>query len=211
VETREAGAGLEFSTAKSLGFWGSVASIASFLLPLIPGLDLLGWVLLLVGNVLVLAALYGLSKVYGDRGIFWNALVAIIAGWLALILFLALLATVALGLLGVVVGGVGGLVAALGASIAIFMLLTVAVAVSALLWYRALATLSARSGVELFRWSAILYVIGAILLIAGLLLAIVLVGLLLLLAGWPVYLVSFILLALGFSSLKPPPESTKPT
>jgi uncharacterized membrane protein len=138
VETGRGGVELEFSTAKSLGFWGSVASIASFLLSFIPELDLLGWVLLLVGNVLVLATLYGLSKVYGDRGIFWNALVAIIAGWLAVILFLffALLATVALGLLGVVVGGVGGLVATLGASITIFMLLTVAVAVSALLWYR---------------------------------------------------------------------------
>jgi uncharacterized membrane protein len=177
------GAGLELSTAKSLGFWGSVASIASFLLSFIPGLYPLGWALLLVGNVLVLAALHGLSKVYGDRGIFWNTLAAIIAELLALILLLALLATVALGLLGVVVGGVGGLVAALGASTAIFMLLTVAVAVSALLWYRALATLSARSGVELFRWSAILYVIGAILLIAGLLLLVVLVGMIILLVA----------------------------
>jgi hypothetical protein len=73
-----------------------------------------------------------------------------------------------------------------------------------------------RSGVGLFRWSAILDVIGAILIIAGLLLLVVLAGLLLLLASRPVYLAGFILLALGFSSQKPPvaqapPESTKPT
>jgi uncharacterized membrane protein len=195
---------LEFSTAKSLGFWGSVAAVAGYLLSFIPGLYPLGWVLLLVGVVLVLAALYGLSGVYGDRGIFWNALVATIAAVLAATLFFVLLVTVALGLLGVVVGGVGGLVAALGASVVVFMLLTVAAAVSALLWYRALGALSARSGIELFRWSAVLYVISTVMFIAGLLLVVVLVGFLILLATWFVDLVSLILLALGFSSLKPP-------
>jgi uncharacterized membrane protein len=46
---------------------------------------------LLAGNVLVLAAPYGLSKACGDRGIFWNALLATIAAGLAAILFLALI------------------------------------------------------------------------------------------------------------------------
>ena len=203
---------MEFSTAKSLGFWGSVASIASFLLSLIPGLHALGFALMLVGVVLVLAALYGLSEVYGDRSIFWNALLATIAAGLAVILaFALLLAAVAFGLLGAAVGGgAGGLAAALGAFVTVFALLTVAAVASALLWYRALATLSDRSGVGLFRWSAILYVASVALYIAGLLLTIILVGLLLLLAVWLVDLVSLILLALGFSELKPPATQTPP-
>jgi uncharacterized membrane protein len=199
----EGGVVLEFSTARRLGFWGSVVSVVSSLLFFIPELYTLGFVLMLVGVVLVLVALYGLSKVYGDRSIFWNALLATIAAGLTVILtFALLLATVAFGLLGVAVGGgVGGLVAALGAFITVFALLTVVAVASALLWYRALATLSDKSGVELFRWSAILYVTSIALYIAGLLLSIILVGL--------------ILLALGFLELKPPatqtpPESTKP-
>jgi uncharacterized membrane protein len=208
---------LEFSTARRLGFWGSVVGLAGYLLSFIPELYALGFVLILTGVVLVLVALYGLSKVYGDRSIFWNALLATIAAGLAVILtFALLLATVAFGLLGVAVGGgVGGLVAALGAFITVFTLLTVAAVASALLWYRALATLSDKSGVELFRWSAILYVTSIALYIAGLLLSIILVGLILLFAVSIIDLVGLILLALGFLELKPPatrtpPESTKP-
>ena len=208
---------MEFSTARRLGFWGSVAVVAGSLLSFTPRLYALGFVLILTGGVLVLVALYGLSKVYGDRSIFWNALLATIAAGLAVILtFALLLATVAFGLLGVAVGGgVGGLVAALGAFITVFALLTVVAVASALLWYRALATLSDRSGVELFRWSAILYVTSIALYIAGLLLAIILVGLLLLFAVSIIDLVGLILLALGFLELKPPatqtpPESAKP-
>ena len=208
---------MEFSTARRLGFWGSVAGLAGYLLSFISELYALGFVLILAGVVLVLVALYGLSKVYGDRSIFWNALLATIAAGLAVILtFALLLATAAFGLLGVAVGGgAGGLAAALGAFVTVFALLTVAAAASALLWYRALATLSDRSGVELFRWSAILYVTSIALYIAGLLLSIILAGLILLFAVSIIDLVSLILLALGFSKLKPPatqapPESTKP-
>jgi uncharacterized membrane protein len=203
---------LEFSTARRLGFWGSVASLAGYLLSFTPGLHALGFALMLLGGVLVLAALYGLSEAYGDRSMFWNALLATIAAGLAVILtFALLLATAAFGLLGVAVGGgAGGLAAALGAFVTVFALLTVAAAASALLWYRALATLSDRSGVGLFRWSAILYVASVALYIAGLLLTIILVGLLLLLAVWLVDLVSLILLALGFSELKPPATQTPP-
>ena len=112
-------------------------------------------------------------------------------------------------MLGAIVsGGAGGLATALEAFVTVFALLTVATVASALLWYRALATLSDRSGVGLFRWSAILYVASVALYIAGLLLTIILVGLLLLPAAWLVNLVSLILLALGFSELKPPATQT---
>ncbi len=61
----------------------------------------------------------------------------------------------------------------------------------------------------------ILHVIGAILLVAGLLLLVALAGMIMLLVAGILGLASFTLLALGFSSLKPPvaqapPESTKP-
>ena len=80
----------------------------------------------------------------------------------------------------------------------------VAVAVSAILWYRALGALSARSGFGMFRWAAIFYAISAVIFVFGLLLTIVLIGIFLVLIAGVVNLVSFILLALGFSSLKPP-------
>jgi len=178
---------LELSTARRLGLWGSVACLAGYLLSFISELYALGFVLMLVGVVLVLATLYGLSEVYGDRSIFWNALLATIAAGLAVILaFALLLAAVAFGLLGVAVDGVGGLVAAL----------TVAAVASALLWYRALATLSDRSGVKLFKWPAILHVASVALYTAELLPTIILAGL--------------TLLALGFLKLKPPATQTPP-
>ena len=192
---------MELSTARRLGLWGSVACLAGYLLSFISELYALGFVLMLVGVVLVLATLYGLSEVYGDRSIFWNALLATIAAGLAVILaFALLLAAVAFGLLGVAVDDVGGLVAAL----------TVAAVASALLWYRALATLSDRSGVKLFKWSAILYVASVTLYTAELLPTIILVGLTLPLSGPIINLVGLTLLALGFLKLKPPATQTPP-
>jgi uncharacterized membrane protein len=197
----DGGVVLKLSTVRRLGLWGSVACLAGYLLSFISELYAPGLVLMLLGGVLVLVALYGLSKVYGDGSIFWNALLATIVAGLAVILALApLLAAVAFGLLRVAVDGVEGLVAAL----------TVAAVASALLWYRALATLSDRSGVKLFKWSAILYVASVALYTTGLLPTIILAGLTLPLSGPIINLVGLILLALGFLKLKPPATQTPP-
>jgi hypothetical protein len=65
----------------------------------------------------------------------------------------------------------------------------------------------------MFRWAAIFYAISAAILVVGLLLTVmligiflkgVLIGIFIVLVAEVVNLVSFILLALSFSSLKPP-------
>jgi uncharacterized membrane protein len=169
---------LEFSTARNLGLGGSIAVIIGILISVIPALSFLGLILMLLGVILVLVALRGLSEVYGDESIFRNALGATIAIILSWILFFVFLATL--------------------------LLVVVAVAVSALLWYRALGALSARSGVGMFRWAAVFYAISAVIFAVGLLLTLAIIGIFIVLIAGVVNLVSFILLALGFSSLKPP-------
>jgi len=210
---------LELSTAKSLGFWGSVASVAGSFLCFIPVLNLLGFDLMLVGAVLLLIAFYDLSRVYGDRGMFLYALEAIVLAVLSWFFFLVLILALAFSRLGAMVGAQKAVKTLVETSdIALIFLIVVALA-SALLWYEVLRTLSARSGVEPFRWSAVLYVIGAVALIAGLLLPsktmLADIGILALFASWFAYLLSYTLLAFSFSSLKPPVtqaplESTKP-
>jgi uncharacterized membrane protein len=210
---------LELSTAKSLGFWGSVASVAGSFLCFIPVLNLLGFDLMLVGAVLLLIAFYDLSRVYGDRGMFLYALEAIVLAVLSWFFFLVLVLALAFSRLGAMVGAQKAVKTLVETSdIALVFLIVVALA-SALLWYEVLRTLSARSGVELFRWSAVLYVTGAVALIAGLLLPsktmLADIGILALFASWFAYLLSYTLLAFSFSSLKPPVtqaplESTKP-
>ena len=108
-----------------------------------------------------------------------------------------------LGLAGVMAGEQRA-TGVLGASAIALILVVVAVAVSALLWYRALGALSARSGVGMFRWAAIFYAISAVIFVVGLLLTLAIIGIFIVLIAGVVNLVSFILLALGFSSLKPP-------
>jgi uncharacterized membrane protein len=204
---------LEFSTAKNLGLGGSIVAIIGTLLSIIPALSFLGLILMLLGVILVLVALRGLSEVYGDKSIFRNALgatIAIILLWIFIFVVIALL-----GPAGAMAGEQRA-TEVLGASaiapilviVATFaiapILVVMAVAVSAILWYRALRALSARSRVGMFRWAAIFYAISAVIFVVGLLLTIVLIGIFIVLIAGVVNLASFILLALGFSSLKPP-------
>ncbi len=197
---------MEFSTAKNLGLGGSIVVIMGILLSIIPALSsilfffipalgFLGLILMLLGVVLVLVALRGLSEVYGDKSIFRNALGATIAIILLWILFFVFPVTALLGQRAT---------RALGVSAIALILVVVAVAVSALLWYRALGALSARSGVGMFRWAAVFYAVSAVIFVFGLLLTLAIIGIFIVLIAEVVNLVSFILLALGFSSLKPP-------
>jgi uncharacterized membrane protein len=146
---------LEFSTAKNLGLGGSIVAIIgtllsiipalhSILLFVIPALSFLGLILMLLGVILVLVALRGLSEVYGDKSIFRNALgatIAIIISWIFIFVVIALL-----GLAGAMAGEQRA-TEVLGASAIAPILAVATVAVSAILWYRALRALSARSGV----------------------------------------------------------------
>jgi uncharacterized membrane protein len=190
-----------------------ITVITTIFNPVIAGLISLELLLMLVGFIPVLGALNDLSEVYGDKSIFRDALGATIAAILSWILFLfVFLVSAELGLLGAMEGE-QRVTWSLGASAIVSILVVVAVAVSTLLWYRALGALSARSGVGMFRWAAIFYAISAAILVVGLLLTVmligiflkgVLIGIFIVLVAEVVNLVSFILLALSFSSLKPP-------
>ena len=208
---------LVLGALKDLSRVMDITVIISTLVSVISGLIFLELLLMPVGFILVLVALNDLSEVYGDKSIFRDALGATIAAILSWILFLfVFLVSAALGLLEGLLGAMEGeqrVTGVLGASAIVSILVVVAVAVSALLWYRALGALSARSGVGMFRWAAIFYAISAAILVVGLLLTVmligiflkgVLIGIFIVLVARVVNLVSFILLALGFSSLKPP-------
>jgi uncharacterized membrane protein len=194
---------LEFPLLRNLGLGGSIVLILGIILASVPTLSPPGTILMIIGAILILIALYGLSQIYGDRSIFRNALGSFIAAIIAWILFIVFFIAFILSLLGVAVGAqeATGL---LGASAIVLIVMIIALAVSAFLWYRALRTLSARSGEGMFRWAATTYAISVIIFIIGIILTVALVGILLILIAGIIDLISYIFLALGFYNLKPP-------
>lgn len=194
---------MEFPLLRNLGLGGSIVLILGIILASVPTLSPPGTILMIIGAILILIALYGLSQIYGDRSIFRNALGSFIAAIIAWILFIVFFIAFILSLLGVAVGAqeATGL---LGASAIVLIVMIIALAVSAFLWYRALRTLSARSGEGMFRWAATTYAISVIIFIIGIILTVALVGILLILIAGIIDLISYIFLALGFYNLKPP-------
>lgn len=194
---------MEFPLLRNLGLGGSIVLILGIILASVPTLSPPGTILMIIGAILILIALYGLSQIYGDRSIFRNALGSFIAAIIAWILFIVFFIAFIFSLLGVAVGAqeATGL---LGASAIVLIVMIIALAVSAFLWYRALRTLSARSGEGMFRWAATTYAISVIIFIIGIILTVALVGILLILIAGIIDLISYIFLALGFYNLKPP-------
>lgn len=143
----------------------------------------------IVGIILVLIALKGLAEYYNENGIFQNALYGIIFYIIAVIV-------AAFVLIGAFLGGVFAspsmgsvLVFASGVIIAavamfIFYLL------GALYFKRSFDIVSAKSGEKMFNTAGLLLLVGAIL-------TIIFIGLLVMLVAW-------ILVAVGFFSIKPP-------
>ncbi len=206
---------MDVETSKNLG---GVGAILLALGPLLFFANAYGALLSLIGVILVLIAMSGLSGYYHEAGIFNNVLYGFVTT------IVGAVATV-----GVVVGslllslsdlGISDwmnvdewtaafqegfmdfslLMRLLGALVLAFVVLFVFLVISAILYRKSFNTLATRSGVGMFSTAGLLILIGAILPVIGLILI------------W----VATILLAVGFFSIKrtptqPPQPVVEPT
>lgn len=188
---------------KTLGGVGSILVVIGFL-----GFFGSGYagLLSLIGVILVLIALKGLSDDYNEGGIFNNALygfiVAIVGGVasVAMIVIMVLMA-ISTGFdwtnptmfqeyftdLNALWGLIGTLIAAL-------VVLFIFVIISAIFFRKSLSILSVKSGEKIFETAGLLWLIGAVL-------TIILIGFILIGIAW-------ILIAVGFFSIKTQPAQS---
>ncbi len=206
---------VDFDRGRTLGLAGSILVLVATIFWFIIGP--LGFLLQLVGLILILVSLHAFSNIYGERSIFRDALLSVVIGYgvslAALILLFILLIPAGFTIVtarpippGRVEDFFGAPIAAsliLWAFIAILAVL-VALVVSAYLWYRALNTLYLRSGEKLFRWAGLAYLAFAVSLVVGVVTAVIVVGLLVILVGVLLGLASWVLLVIAFYKVKPP-------
>jgi len=193
---------------KTLGGIGALLVVIGFL-----GFFAYGYVaiLALIGMIITLIALKGMSDHYKEAGIFNNALYGVITLIIGVVAFIATLAVVILMALSSLAidwtdpaaihayfmnfGNIGDII---GAAIGALVVLFVFAIVSAIFFRKSLTSLSAKSGENIFATAGLLWLIGAVL-------TIILVGFILIGIAW-------ILIAVGFFSIKPtaPPQSPPP-
>ena len=195
----------------------TLGGVGALLMVIGPFLGVYTGVLGLIGLILVLIALKGLSDHYTEGGIFNNALYGIIIAILGGAVFIAVIVVTAVGLLsalGIEVATWGDwavfqqinwqnlvtwdilwphIAAIFGSLIVLFVFVVVA----AIFLRRSLTILSAKTGINMFSTTGLLTLIGAVLTIIG-------VGFILL---W----VALILLTVAFFSIKTQPTQPPPT
>jgi len=159
--------------------------------------------LTLIGAILTLIALKGLSDHYNALGIFNNALygfITLIIGGVAFIGTMMVMALMAISKIDIDwtnpsairqyfmdLNNLWGIIAAV---IIALVVLFIFVIVSAILFRKSLSTLSMKTGEKIFETAGLLWLIGAVL-------TIILVGFILIWIAW-------ILIAVGFFSIKTP-------
>jgi len=191
---------------KTLGGIGALLVVIGFL-----GFFAYGYVaiLALIGMIITLIALKGMSDHYKEAGIFNNALYGVITLIIGVVAFIATLAVVILMALSSLAidwtdpaaihayfmnfGNIGDII---GAAIGALVVLFVFAIVSAIFFRKSLTSLSAKSGENIFATAGLLWLIGAVL-------TIILVGFILIGIAW-------ILIAVGFFSIKPTAPSQSP-
>ena len=206
---------VDFDTGRTLGLAGSILVLVAIIFWFITGP--LGFLLQLVGLILILVSLHAFSNIYGERIIFRDALLSVLIGYglplVASIILLILFGFTILTARPIPPGPPGRIEDLFGVQIAgalvaliviMFLALPIALVVSAYLWYRALNTLYLRSGEKLFRWAGLSYLAFAVSLIVGVVTAVILVGLLVILVGVLLGLASWVLLVIAFYEVKPP-------
>jgi uncharacterized membrane protein len=205
---------MTLESSKTLG------GIGALLMVIGPFLGVYTGVLGLIGLILVMIALKGLSDHYNEGGIFNNALYGAILTIIGGVVFVAVIVVAAVGLLsdlGIHWSTLSDPTALssinwqeivtfdilwphIAAILGSFVVLFIFVVVASIFLRRSLTLLSAKTGVGLFGTTGLIILIGAVLTIIG-------VGLILL---W----IALILLTVAFFSIKTqptqPPESTPP-
>lgn len=154
-------------------------------------------ILALIGLILLLIGLKGLSEAYRDDTIFTNALYAVIIEFIGLVVFIVLIGASMFGMgLGL---GLGGRLHEMGAGLGFLaglfiglVVLFIFLVVAAVFFRKSFDTLAAKSGEKLFGTAGLLILIGAVL-------TIILVGAIILLVAW-------IIAAIAFFSAKPPAQ-----
>ena len=199
----------------------TLGGIGALLMVISPFLGIYTGVLGLIGLILVMIALKGLSDHYNEGGIFNNALYGAILAIIGGVVFVAVIVVAAVGFLSALgihwstlsdptaLSSINWqelvildiLLPHIAAIVGAFVVLFVFVVVAAIFLRRSLTVLSAKTEVGMFGTTGLLMLIGAVLTIIG-------VGLILL---W----VALILLTVAFFSIKTqpaqPPESTPST
>jgi uncharacterized membrane protein len=151
--------------AKTLGGVGSILA----LLPFIP---VVGWVISIVGLILMLVAIKQISEVYSDPSIFRNMLVSVVIAIVGVVIGLLVIATTLLSLVGLralsnSIGAAGGALSAIGGvagALGILLglgIIWILFVVSAIFVRKSYSEISLRTGVGMFSTSALLYLIGA--------------------------------------------------
>ena len=205
---------MTLESSKTLG------GIGALLMVIGPFLGVYTGVLGLIGLILVMIALKGLSDHYNEGSIFNNALYGVILAIIGGVVFVAVIVVAAVGLLSALgihwstlsdptalssinwqeIVTFDILWPHIAAVLGSFVVLFIFVVVASIFLRRSLTLLSAKTGVGLFGTTGLIILIGAVLTIIG-------VGLILL---W----IALILLTVAFFSIKTqptqPPESTPP-
>ena len=193
---------------KTLGGVGALLVVIGFL-----GFFASGYVaiLALIGMIITLIALKGMSDHYKEAGIFNNALYGVITLIIGVVAFIATLAVVILMTLSsfaidwsdpaaiqAYFMNFNNIWSIIGIVIVALVVLFAFAIVSAIFFRKSLTILSTKSGENIFATAGLLWLIGAVL-------TIILVGFILIGIAW-------ILIAVGFFSIKPtaPPQPPPP-
>jgi len=197
---------MTLESGKTLGGIGALLVVIGFL-----GFFASGYIaiLALVGMIITLIALKGMADHYNEAGIFNNALYGVITLIIGVVAFIATLVVVILMALSNIdidwtdpaaiqayfmnFSNIGNII---GAAIGALVVLFVFTIVSAIFFRKSLTSLSTKSGENIFATAGLLWLIGAVL-------TMVLVGFILIGIAW-------ILIAVGFFSIKPTAPSPPP-
>ena len=172
---------MEFDSSRILAGIGSILMAIGVFIPL----------LALVGLILLLIGLKGLSDTYREEGIFRNALYAVIIGVIGIVTIIF----AAIFIVGIAISIAPSIPwhiaeGAIGTILLIIVVYFVILVLEALFYKKSLDLLAAKSGEKFLETAGLLLLIGAAL-------TIIIVGLLLVLTAW-------IIAAVAFFSLKPP-------
>ena len=193
---------------KTLGGVGALLVVIGFL-----GFFASGYVaiLALIGIIITLIALKGMADHYNEAGIFNNALYGFITLIIGVVAFIAtVIVMILMAISNIDVDwtnptaiqqyfmDMNNLWGIIGTLIAALVVLFIFVIISAIFFRKSLTSLSTKSGEKIFETAGLLWLIGAIL-------TIVLIGFILIGIAW-------ILIAIGFFSIKPtaPPQPPPP-
>ncbi len=180
---------MDMNTVRNVGGIGALILVLSPIVGLIP---VIGGLINLVGVIMVIVAMYGLSQHYKSPDIFKNYLIGLVVVFVGTILAVVLggASLLSMGMIGTqeAAGIFGGLIAFISSVLLAFAVLWVGAIIGSFFMRKALLQAAEVTKNENFKWAGNLFLIGSVLLI--------------ILIGGVVSWVGAIFLALAFFGLK---------